>query len=331
MGGTGDFKQWILPLCHFLLIYSVALNRKAYHRWILLMSGSIVVASMIGGTMRSGAEYSGRLYLESVAGSYGDPNELAYGAAAAAIGLLFYSLRTKGWLRPAIWGLVVVLVVIILQTLSRGGLATFVVAFMCFLLAVAGARGMRLKGLIGVMFFVGVAAVGGHVVTQQLTDVRTRFGEGSVRIENFIYVWHDLPGTIIKGKGGGEHGYVEHTQVEAHNTFFYMHLAWGGPAAYLFLAWMGTVFIRLVRMLSTSTAPLHLRMEVTAMLFVAFAACMMSNNGLLIFGTVTALALADKYLVSFSGTAVRQQRYLDYQQRSLLQHAAPSAQPLARV
>jgi len=318
-GGETAYRALFFPLLHLIMIYGVVQNKGAYRRFLVFLTILLMTGTFLGGVVTAGRVHKERLRLEGFHGAITNPNDLAYTAAFLSVALLFWSLGSSRTLKPLIWLLTGATFIVLLRTLSRGALAAFTGSVFIFLICVAGGRGLRLKGVVVIGLVVLSVAMGGHMIAQQVTDVQARMQVHSVRVDNFIHVWEDLPPTIISGYGPAINTcVVSATKVMPHNTFFWLHLGYGGPTAWIALVWLFVLLARARRMLFSEEVPFNLRMELVAVWLVAFVNCMMSNNGFFSFGAILPLALADKYLTPFSKKAIRARQT----SKSVLRHGA---------
>jgi hypothetical protein len=297
-GGLPGMTFWFFNL---LGAWYLVQNRSAERRMIIFYLILLVGLTMTGGYYMKTHKVE-RLGLEGVGGGMANPNTIAYMAGIFSVALMFWSLRCRVALRPILWLLAFVMFVLLLRTVSRTGLALFAVGFMFYLVAVLGGKGMRVSGLI----FVGVAVLAASQVTYILADLlqlfekrlELRTAEGRLG----IYQWQtlsDLASTFLFGRGPGD-AQMTSTGIQAHNTFVYVHMAWGGITAYPYALWLIFLGSRVYRLAVSREAPIDIKMQVVAYYLMALGGEMTNNINFYAYSSTFAFAVIEKYTVPFS-------------------------------
>ncbi len=291
-------------------MWYVAQNPAAERRMIFFYVILLIVLTYMGGqTMRSHASVE-RLELEGVGGLMANPNSIAYMAGILGIAMLFRSLRESAALKPILWLLAIVMFILLMRTVSRTGLVLFAVGLMAFMVAALGGRGVRVSGLIFLCIVVLFASQFAYLIADQIVSYQKRVRvdtEGRLGIFS-LSTLSDLMSTFIFGRGP-ERAISTATGIAPHNTFIYMHLAFGGITAYPYLAWLSILGIRILRMLRARDFPLDIKAFVVAMYLMAVGGEGTNNINFTLYSSVYAWAIIEKYTAMYShrGMALRAQ------------------------
>jgi len=299
----GDYlRDLLFWMCLLLMTCYVVRNDNASRRTAVVLAVIAIMAVWLGGFAKEAGTVGtkiARLKLEGVGTMFANANDLGYLVAIAAITLLFFSLTSRKKIKPLYWLLVLLLIVILLRTISRGALLFFGIGVIFFLLAVLFGKGGKI-GLV-VLILLGMFASGrfAYQFAETKEAYRYRLYAHSRRLE----VWRSMPGdmkdTIIFGKGPAE-AYTFHRAVQPHNTFFWLHLAYGGPCAWMYLAWIALLCVRGIRMLCSPLVPLQQKITVLGIFSVAMGCQIMSNFGPENYGAILGMAITDRYTSMFS-------------------------------
>ena len=306
-GGLPGLMFWFLNL---LGAWYVVQNRSAERRMIIFYMGLLVLLTFVGGAYQKTHKVE-RLMLEGVGGGMANPNTIAYMAGIFSIAALFWSLRCKAALRPVLWALAFLLFVMLLRTVSRTGIVLFAVGFMFFLVSAFAGKGMRSSGVL----FIGFALIAGSQLTYFIADqliffekrMELKTAEGRLGIYQ-TQTLTDLAGTVIIGKGPDD-AQLTSTGIQAHNTFVFVHMCWGGITAYIYAAWLIILGMRVYRMAMSKEVPMDLRMQVVAYYFMALGGEFTNNINFYTYSSVFAFAVVEKYSVAFSRKRIAERRH----------------------
>jgi hypothetical protein len=293
----------------------VAKDERALRRVLVFLWLIFMVAVMIGGVGRGDLA---RLELEGVAGNFANPNRIAYIGGVLMVSSLFWILRSSIAARPLIWAMAGSLFVVILMTVSRGGILAAGVGGMMFISAILLGRGVRLSGIVRVMVLVlGLSQVTFLFSDSVLTLQHRIVTEGTDTPRTRVYsldTLGDLKETLLIGWGTDkdDHWRKSAAGLEAHNTFLYMHMAFGGIAAWIFLVWQAVLGVRVLRMFFAPRLSVSRKFEILAMYLMVMVAQILSNLAFMYISSVYATAWIEKYTAPFSARRIRERRSAEY-------------------
>jgi len=299
---TGQgLPMFLFHIGMLLGMWFVSLNRAAERRMIFFFVGLMLFLAYFGGqTMRSEGSVE-RLELEGVGGLMANPNSIAYMVGIFGVTMMFRSLREPAVLKPILWILTLAMFVLLIRTVSRTGVALFAVGVMAFLVAALGGRGMRISGLIFLCIVVLFVSQFAYLIADQLLFFQKRARvdtEGRLGIFSITSLM-DMMSTFIFGRGP-DNAISSATGIAPHNTFLYMHLAYGGITAYPYLAWLTILGIRILRMLRASDFPLDIKAFVVAMYLMGVGGEATNNINFTLYSSVYAWAIIEKYTAMYS-------------------------------
>ncbi|QDV90443.1 hypothetical protein RAS2_15220 [Phycisphaerae bacterium RAS2] len=282
-------------------MWHVVQNRAAERRMIFFYVVLMIYLAFVGGQYMRGHASVERLELEGVGGLMANANSIAYMTGIFSIALLFRSLREPAALKPILWILAFAMFVLLMRTVSRTGLVLFAVGFMAFLVAALGGRGVRISGLVFICVVVLLATQFAYLVADQVlsyqrrveVDTEGRFGVFSITTVT------DLMSTLVFGRGT-DRAISSATGITPHNTFLYLHFAFGGITAWPYFAWLAILGIRVLRMLRASDFPLDIKAFVVAMYLMAVGGEGTNNINFTIYSSVYAWAIIEKYTSIYS-------------------------------
>lgn len=285
----------------------IILNPAAERRMFFFYSALMVTLAVMGGQyMRSHASVE-RLELEGVGGLMANPNSIGYMTGLFGVAMLFRSLRERAVLRPVLWILTLVMFVLLMRTVSRTALVLFAVGVMAFLVTVMAGRGMRVSGLIFLCVVVLFASQFAYLVADQLIYYQKRVRvdtEGRLGVFSMATLT-DFMNTFVFGRGP-ERAIASATGITPHNTFIYMHLAFGGITAYPYLLWLSILGMRILRMLKSPDLPLDIKAFVVAIYLMAIGGEGTNNINFTLYSSVYAWAIIEKYTAMYSRRAMEQ-------------------------
>lgn len=307
-GVTPLFGSGLPAFLHFVsnaLMISFIVQNEAARKRLLLFCGVVVTASVAVGGVSVGRIKKGRLELEDVAGMFSNANDLAYVAGLFAVALLFWSLRSSKLMWLVLWPLAAALSAAVLSTVSRGGVLALGAGLAMLVLTIVTGKGVRASGFI-LLFVIGVGGLvaAGSQLASSLSDpveqLGRRLGEESSRTAVYsLGTLRDLWHTKFFGVGH-EHAIVSEAGIEAHNSFIYTHMAYGGVTAWPYAVWWLIVVTRVWRATFSPGLPRYVKLEVICMLGMAFASQLMSNQAYAFYSSIYAMAMIDKYTMPFS-------------------------------
>jgi hypothetical protein len=92
--------------------------------------------------------------------------------------------------------------------------------------------------------------------------------------------------------------------IAPHNTFLYVHLAYGGMCAYIYLAWLLLLSTRIFRMMLGHELPMDTKLLVVAMFGMGLGAQLLSNQGYVFLASMYGIAVVEKYTHPYRRSAV---------------------------
>jgi hypothetical protein len=302
----GDFLRPLLFwICHLLMACYVVRNDTAAARFILIISICVIIAVSIG----AGVQEAGivgvtiqRLQLEGVGSMFANANELAIMSAILAIGLLFYSLWAKSFLKPLYWILSLILIYTALKTVSRSGVVLLLSGFLCFVMAITFGKGGKISFILLIILTVFVAGKYSYELITTREVFLLRFGQAGQRIETWFNSIDDLFDTLIIGRGALN---VYVGVALPHNMFFYFHLAFGGICGWTYVLWTALLAIRIWRMFLSNEVTAQHKFLVIAMFSMYFMGASLLVYSISYYA-VLAIAIIEKYTAPFSKKRIAQ-------------------------
>lgn len=287
-------------------------NDAARKRTLIVLTLFVLCFVYLGGISLVGYAADKRLDLKEVAGgNLGDANTLAYFVGVLAISMLFWSLRSAKLIRPVLWLLAAVLLLILVRTVSRGGLLAFGSGMMVLLTAIMMGRGVRLSGIVLVIVALIGALVLASAAASSIEYLHERLLQPTEDVRLKVYSMHtveQMAETIVFGNGPA---YARTSAgVNAHNSFINTHLVYGGITAWTYLAMLLLLAWRLKRFVMSSAAPLDTRLWALAVFGIALASQIMTNLGYLELQSIIAFAMVDRLTAPYTRRASRQRSML---------------------
>lgn len=282
-------------------MWYVSLNRAAERRMILFFVCLMIYLAFAGGQYMRGHASVERLELEGVGGLMANANSIAYMTGVFGIAMLFRSLREPAALKPIMWVLAIVMFILLMRTVSRTGLVLFAVGFMAFMVVALGGRGVRVSGLIFLCIVVLFLSQFAYLIADQVLSYQKRVEvdtEGRLGVFSIATI-NDMVSTLVFGRGP-ERAISSATGITPHNTFFYMHFAFGGITAWPYFAWLLILGIRVLRMLKANDFPLDIKAFVVSMYLMAVGGEGTNNINFTIYSSVYAWAIIEKYTAIYS-------------------------------
>ncbi|MCP4590279.1 MAG: hypothetical protein GY842_06025 [bacterium] len=302
--GLSRFVHW---LSNIIMLCYLVRDRATQKRVVLFMT-LIILALVSTGALTTEAKKIERLGLEDVGGSMADANRLGMVSALFMITMLFWSLRSAKFFRPALWVLASALLAVIFLTVSRAAVLLAGCGLATLLVAIFAARGMRVGGLILIVVALVATSQLGYLLTDSVDALDERMGQRSSRLAVYsLGTINDLAHTLILGRGLGG-GRQTHAGIESHQSFLYTHMVYGGITAYPYLLWLIILSVRLTRLVLARDYPLDHRLHLVALWGVALGIQLFSNSGYTSVACIYAVAMVEKYSASYSRTRIMARR-----------------------
>ncbi|MHC4443327.1 MAG: hypothetical protein ACYTBZ_02625 [Planctomycetota bacterium] len=306
--GLNHFILWLSNLIMFCYLIQNDATRK---RILIVFSVLIILATTVGGFEE---QKGGRLRIEEgTASSFRNPCSLAYMTALFSISFLFWSLRSTKTIRPILWFMAVMLIIILFRTVTRGGIAAFACGLAVFVSAIMLGRGARISGIVTVAVLLVASSQLLFLVAGQIQYLQERFKTAgqSERLDVYsLETLQEMWETKLFGRGPETR--LQSAGFSAHNSFIYTHTCYGGITSLPYLIWQIVLMIRLARMMLSRDLPMVTKMHVLAVFGIALADQLMSNSGYMDFCTLYAFAITEKYTAPYSRRRILQRRYAQY-------------------
>lgn len=289
-------RNMVYWLSFLIMACFVVKNNRSYFRFIIFLASSVLLSVYLGSQLFSHEFGISRLGLaEDTAGSmFANPNALAQVAAVTAIAILFYSLRCNFAMKLFSLAIAISLSTIVLLTISRTGLVMFGLGLLFYSFAILfGRKGMG-DLLIIALLTIAVTTVFATQFDNIVTGYIYRLHEESDRITYWQSAPHDMLATFFSGQGSYD-GYTS-GGIKPHNTFLWLHLAFGGFCAWIYVGWLAWLVGATFRCVLLDTLNFVEKMELLAFcsmfLAVQFVAIFAPAN----FGFILGIAIVEKYI-----------------------------------
>ncbi|MBE0575230.1 MAG: hypothetical protein IH613_04950 [Desulfuromonadales bacterium] len=289
-------RNMVYWLSFLMMACFITRNDAALFRFIVFLSTCVLISVYLGGQWFDIELGHTRLGLTgNAAGSmFANPNALAQFAALTSTALLFYSIRCRLATKLFCLVLAVSLSSIVLMTLSRTGLLMFGLGLFCYIVALLIGR----KGGIDLLILALLAFVAITVFAVQFDNITTgyyyRMQTESDRITYWQSASEDMLDTLFSGQGSYA-GFTS-TGIKPHNTFLWLHLAFGGFCAWFYvgwLAWLGCATFKCMFLnVLSPVEKLELGAFFIMFLMVQFVAIFAPAN----FGFILGIAIIEKHL-----------------------------------
>ena len=296
---------------HTLLVLYLCRDPKVETRILLVTAAAIIAAVQIGGGAYSNSTNYDRLHLDEVGGTFANPNQLAYMSSVFSVALLFRSLRARLVYKILFWVFAVLLAIVVIRTLSRGGALTFSFGICCFILAVLFTEGKKHAGLV---VFIVVTVIAGVVIYseygEQLRSIGVRAQDTSYEVRTAVYsseLLADLWGSILAGYGP-QGAFVSGAGIKAHNAFIYTHMAFGGIAAYILTYWILSLGWRIKSLCFSNTVGADMKLFGVAMFGMMLGCLLLTNSGYLLLSSIYAMGICQSLGLRSHSTRLAAQR-----------------------
>lgn len=289
--GLPDLLHWLILLsitCHLVK------NKETAERILIFFSIVIIIAVLFGGIYIEQRLDVG----EEIGGALQNANRLAYISGLFAIACLFWSLGQKRTIRFLFLLLSLFLFLIVLKTVSRGGILAVLFGLALLVLSILLDSNVRLKGILFLMSLFIIFSIFIYYNFDLLEFYLRRFQEDSSR-QSVYNKWTllDLKETIIFGKGKL---YISRSGIQAHNSFLYTHMTFGGITAWPYLLWLLYLCKRIFAMLHTQIISINTKIVVIVMFGMALISQFFSNQGYYFLSTIYATAIIEKYAIPYN-------------------------------
>jgi hypothetical protein len=231
---------------------------------------------------------------ENIAAMFANANDLATVSSSIAIILLFYSLRCKKILAIICVAVALLLAAVTLETVSRQGLVVLLLGFSLYLAVV----GLYRKGKAGFIALVLLISVLGYGFAREYTIVRGayeyRLGQRTARTAYLRTALRDMSETFVCGKGSSRP--LTADGFEPHNTFFYLHIAYGGLCAWTYAIWLVFLSLKTAGNFVGRRAKREMRVELVSMLGIFVVPQLVLPFAVANFGCILPLAILERHI-----------------------------------
>jgi len=302
--GLATMMHW---MNYQLMICYLVRNDAARNRILVFFSVLLILTIMFGSTTERDV-VAGRIDLsEGVASCFTNPNRLGHICAMLSVALLFWSLRCAKVLRPLLWVMVAILTFYMFGTVTRGAVLSFACGVAVLCAAIVLGRGMRVGGIVLIGAAILAMSQFAYMFADSLDFLEDRMQERSSRYGVYsMGTVRNLVDTTFVGWGTNKKVHMTRAAagIEAHNSLLYMHMSFGGFTAWVYLAWIIMLLVRLARMVRAPDWPLAVRLEVVALFGMMLASHLLQNQGYVYITSMFAVGVAEKYCSPYSGRRI---------------------------
>jgi hypothetical protein len=238
--------------------------------------------------------------IDSYGALFANPNQLGYICVTLAIACLFLSMRASKMGRIVWYGFASALIMLQLSSGSRFAAIIAVIGLSFVALAlILQKRGKLFSMTALVLLAVCAAAIIGSEYARgyQLTAHRMTEEGGmtsGARVDVYsVRLFKEFEDTMLIGRG--RRARLDYAGITPHNTFIYLHIAFGGPAAWLFLAWMIIMAKRVANFVTRSHFPIEQRLLVVSMFILTLGWELTTNMGFVDVASVLSLATIEQF------------------------------------
>jgi hypothetical protein len=263
-------KEPLFAASFFLMLCYIFRSPNAAKRFCFFLAACVFYSVIMGGTYASEGYGHLRLQLDSniVATVFANSNNLAQVALVPAIALLFFSLRSRLFTKLLCWLSFIGLSAVALLTVSRQGVVLLGVGLFFYFTAAFMSRKNKIAPFAVLLLLLVTASLFATQTTEITENYLYRFSLGSERINYWLSATEDMADTIINGYGTTKAYTADGYQ--PHNTFLWMHLAYGGICAYLYLAWLFWMGFKVLRLFFVKDIEANIKIETLAMFLIYF-------------------------------------------------------------
>ncbi|MBN1141394.1 MAG: hypothetical protein JXB25_06325 [Deltaproteobacteria bacterium] len=268
----GLFNRDLIYWTSFLLMACyIVRNKWAAWRFGCFLAATVLISVVLSGSFLGTSGGFERLALSGrgVGQMFANANDLAQLALVVGVALLFSSLRLGLVAKLICWGTFLALSAVVLLTLSRQGLFMLGCGFIFFLLA-----SLKGKGKIGVIALAFLALALAGLNSERLENIVSgyeyRLSLPSARVAYWESAPREMMDTLISGRGTFDSFTAE--GIKPHSTFLWLHLAYGGPCAWIYAGWILYLMVKTIQLVFGREAEWTVRMEVAAMFSLFFLA-----------------------------------------------------------
>lgn len=277
-----------------LMMCYVVRDEAGHLRCTLFLAACVFLSVVIGGTFFAGMNGVQRLGLApgKVASMFANPNDLAQIAMITAVALLFLSFRFNRWISVFCIMIALGLSSVVLLTLSRQGLILLTGSLCAYLTLALFTRGRKTEAIFLVLIAIGFVIVFRTEIMNIAEGYLFRLGLESSRVEYWRTAPHDLRETLMAGYGTQNAYTLEGLQ--PHSAFLWLHLAYGGFCAMVYIAWIFWLASRTNSLAFSHKLPGILRTEGLILFLIFFALQFTSVFAPYNYGCILAVATLEK-------------------------------------
>lgn len=283
--------SWTLMACY------IVREDRAGARFCFFLAFCILVSVALGGKAYDLGGHTGltRFTLEGVGTMFANANALSQVAAVTAIAFLFRSLRSSKVFMLGYAAVALSLSMVALRTISRQGLILLAMGLVFYIAIII----VQKRGKLGFIIFAFLCLFAVNKFSRDTSDVmrafEIRLNAPSTRTEYFRTMLEDMGDTLIIGKGSLKPFTVQ--GIQPHNTFLYLHVAYGGLCAWTYALWVLLLTWRTSDFLWKIRDRREHGIEVLAFLLLFLAPQLVNVFAPGNFGNILALATIEKSLL----------------------------------
>jgi len=304
-----DVNEMLFWMCRLLIACHLFKNDKAAHRAFFFLALCTLLAVGRGGLGEvTGAGQVKRLTTgEQVIGALNGPNGIGPAAACAATFLLIFSLHCSKKFKLFYWIAALVMSYIAVRTVGRMSTVLLAGGILGFVTIVMFTKGGKLGFIMLIFLTIGGVARYTYTLTRVKETAEIRFRLGYDRLAMNPDLRRDVAETVLFGMGREEqfrrYGNIPHV------PFYFLHLTYGGPVAYIYTAWLILLSVRCWRTFWSREVDLRYKLEmITALgllLLIQFSSVFAPAK----YGILLVTAMLEKYTAPFSLRRVRLRRF----------------------
>lgn len=289
-------NEMLFWLSLLLMACYVVRDDRATLRFVFFVALVVLVAVLQSSIFLGETHGIKRLALSDKGGAsvFANSNSLAQVSYVTAIVLLFAALRCRKFLMLACILVAAMLSTITLLTLSRQGLILLGIGLFIYLVALLMNRVVNIFLILLAFAVIGIGLTYSGVIDDIKKGYEYRLAQGSGRTEYLETAPKDMLETLMSGQGS-QKGYSS-VGIKPHNTFLWLHLAFGGVCALVYAVWLFWLSLKTWSLLQFGKIEKIAKYEVFALflLFVLgqFTTIFAPGN----YGYILGIALIEKYI-----------------------------------
>jgi len=234
----------IIWMCTLLMACYVAKNTQSTLRFVYFLSFIVILSVFLGGSYIGQNQGYERLTLKGsgIGSMFSNSNALAQVAVMTATCLFFSSFALRSFYKALCLCFALCLSIVVLMTLSRQGLVFLVVSILFFIFASIHKKISKSGVLILLTITLFVVMFFNVEFNRLVESYQYRLSLNSDRVAYWSTAYSDMTATLFSGNGGLKA--YSSVGIVPHNTFLWIHLAYGGPCAYVYLFWLLYIMIK---------------------------------------------------------------------------------------